>query len=337
MSNIIFRTPSVNNSVEHIYKKLYTIETSRFGHSFIPRSCSYHTNQISIVAVAVDKKLNLVTFPTKTKEKPKVKKFSFEESINAISICEDEKNIDQYSLLVVTKNEAFVIDSLSVITHVDIFPTEVAIICLYESNIYIISGSDNGIILKDALSKSGKSNRVDPGCDSGLSLLQISQTKELIACGFLNGSVCLLKTSTFECLWKQTYSYGSIRAFAWNSLDKVLAFAAQDDNFYIINLNDNYSTTCFEGHNSFVNSISFDPCSKNKNQIIFTTAEDATIGVWVSCVNDEDSHYTISLIKSVFIGPFETTIRSIQAMKCLIVTVDTNGTIICWRKTKSEK
>lgn len=336
MSDIIFRTPSINNSVEHIYKKLYTIETSRFGHSFIPRSCSYYTSQISIVAVAVDKKLNLVTFPTETKEKPKVKKFSFEESINAISICEGEKNNEKYTLLVVTKNEAFIIDSSSTITHVDIlFPTTVAIICLYENNLYIISGSDNGIILKDSISKTGSSKRMDPGCESGLSNLQISQTKELIACGFLNGSVCLLKTETLECFWKQNFSYGSIRAFAWNNSDSILVFAAQDDNFYAINLNNNYSTTCFEGHNSFVNSISFDPYCKNDEQTIFTTAEDATIGFWIT--NIKKNSNTISLLNSTFIGPFETTIRSIQAMKYFVVTVDTNGTIICWRKTKSDK
>ena len=336
MSNIIFRTPSIKNTTEHIYKKLYVIETSRFGHSFIPRSCSFCTNKISIVAVAVDKKLNLVTFPIKTKEKPKVKKFSFEESINAISICEDEKNNEQYLLLVVTKNEAFIIDSSSIITHINIFPTAVAILCLYENNVYIISGSDNGIILKDTISKSGNSNKIDPGCDSGLSIFQLSQTKELIACGFLNGSVCLLKTSNLDCIWKQTFSYGSIRAFAWDSLDKFLAFAGQDDNFYVINLNNNFSTTCFEGHNSFVNSISFDPYCKNDEQTIFTTAEDATIGFWVSNIKS-NSNNTISVENSTFIGPFETTIRSIQAMKYFIVTVDSNGTIVCWRKTKSDK
>lgn len=336
MSDIVFHTPSANNSNEHIYKKLYTIETSRFQHCFIPRICSYYTNQITIIAVAVDKKLNLVTFPTKTKEKPKVKKFSFEESINSISICEDDKNIEQYLLLVVTKNEAFIIDSSSIITHVDIFPVTSAIICLYENNIFIISGSDNGIILKDTMSKPGKSQKIDPGFDSGISVLQLSQTKELIACGFLNGSVCLLKTSTLECFWKQIFSYGSIRAFAWNSLDRALAFAAQDDNFYIINLNSNYSTTCFEGHSSFINSISFDPCCKNDSQTIFTTAEDATIGIWIFDINNKDQNSDLAS-RSVFIGPFENTIRDIQAMKYFVVTVDTCGTIVCWRKTKPNK
>ena len=330
-----FTTNSVKNSHEKEYRKMYIVETTRFDKKkFIPHYSSCFSENFVFVAEAVDKKLNLIIFSTKQKQKPDVKKFSFENSIVSISICckSDNINSDEYSMLIVTQGDSFVISYVNqteTVTYVEVTQLTTAIIFWHDEKLSIICGCENNLIIKDTLDKSSKQISCDTN-DSKVTHLCVSPSKIYVLVGCLDGSVSVLKTDTLEYVWSKQFSIGSIRSLSWNCTNSLFAFSGQDDNLYLIDLSNDYSVSCFEGHKSYINSVSFDLSSNNKNQQIFTSAEDAMIGIWLTKAKNN----SIQIINQKFIGAFERPIRYIRAMKYFLITIDNEGAIICWRKIK---
>lgn len=323
-----FQIPSEADQCNE-YKRLYTIKTNRFKQNFIPRSCSSYSAELACVVVAVDKELNLSILPIKTEGTPTFKTFTFEDSIVSISTC--FQNSQEYFLLVTTKKDSYVIDSIHVITQIEISPISIGVIYFDNKELLLIAGNSDGSIFQESISNPNQIRQFNSSFDSGVDQIQISSTKTFVACSYMNGSLSILESSGLNCIWKCSFSYGLIQAFGWNKNDTFLAFAGQNDNFYVINLRNDYEITPFEGHNSFVTSISFDPYQHSNDFIIFTTAEDATLGLWnISLKNN----FHIGLNKSSFIGPFNDPLRYVESMKYCIITVDTNGTISLWRRVK---
>jgi WD40 repeat protein len=116
-----------------------------------------------------------------------------------------------------------------------------------------------------------------------------------------------------------------IRCLAWNTTSDLLAFAGEDDNWYGIDVNEGYKVCQFSGHDSFVSDLSFDVGQAEKLWI-FSAAQDSMVGCW-DLTGDNPT-------RAAMIGPFVKPIRSIACFRKVIVTVDSGGSVICWRRTR---
>ena len=92
---------------------------------------------------------------------------------------------------------------------------------------------------------------------------------------------------------------------------------------YVIDAGNSYNMLSFASHQSFVNAISFDRAFETVR--IFSCAEDATIAV------SELSGTAVTAI-----GPFAKPLRELACFPKLMVGVDSDGTIMCWRRAPTE-
>lgn len=263
--------------------------------------------------------METVLIQTKQKEKPKVQKYEFREKIKLVSACESEF---VYSVLAVLKDDAYVIHGNGEIVNIGQLNVSYALIANESNKLVIFGGTQDGVIAKTSLD-SKDPLLIANACASGVSHMKLTNCGKMLACGFQNGTVSVFSTSDFTLTWTNSYDIGAIRAIAWSSDNRYMAFGGQNDICYVIDAASDYEMLSFESHQSFVNALSFDKAFETVR--IFSCAEDATVAV------SELSGASVTTM-----GPFAKPLREISCFSKLMVGIDADGTIMCWRRAPNQ-
>jgi WD40 repeat protein len=323
MSSRPISIPSSRGRPAQQFKPLYVVTTDRFAERLRPHSCIFDCPASSsvVVAVAVNTKLNIAVFQTVRRAPPTAHKYSFESPIVSLAGCESQHD---FSIFVVLKENSYLIHADGTTILVKHLPILTVSLQNAADSFHLLGGTDNGLLAKVCLDNQTEAPFCKTVSTSGISQIEISNSRTLIACGFLNGSVALFRDDSFESVWSSDFDSGSIRALAWNRDSDILAFAGQDDNFYTIDVSKDFAVLSFCGHSSFVNSLSFDPGWKSEIRL-FSAAEDGMLGCWDAKEG--------KAVKAAMVGPFDQAMRQVVCLKKVLVSVDAAGGVVCWRRT----
>jgi WD40 repeat protein len=307
------------------FKRLYVVESKRFRDERKPKAavfCCHSTNRI-IAAHAVDRKMDVISFSVSAKASPVAKKFSFESAVLAVSGCE---SLSGYSLFVLLETQSFFVHENGTIVFLSDFSATVAVIAPSgERNLALFGGSEEGTLMRAEFDDRLQLPNMQSVTAASSGIQQLRLANELLACGFVNGTISIFRAAKLEQVWTNRFHNGTIRCLAWNPRADLLAFAGEDDDFYIIDINRDYDVFRFTGHNSFVSDLSFEVAHPD-NVRIFSAAEDSMCGCW-DLVDGQTSN-------SAMFGPQQTPIRHIACFRKILLMVDSGGTIMCWRRVK---
>lgn len=305
-----------------LLKQVYVVSNKRFGGKAILKTdiayCS--AQNIAVIATAQDKKLHVISLRTDSKQPPDVKKYTFNSAVISISVAELETGFTVFALLA---RDAYLVSNSGTITRVERVPIRVATMARSENSVTVFGGTDEGYITKTDVVGSDANTSFKKVSESGICQIRLNRAGSVVACGFVNGSIGLFTANDLECDGIHEFRYGTIRCLAWNDSNTLLAFAAQDDNFYLMDI-DSRHITCVSGHCSFVNSLSFDPIAKSGIRVM-TCAEDAMIGCFDIIEGTPHAHK---------FGPFEHPIRAIACFKKFVITVDATSVVSLWGRKR---
>jgi WD40 repeat protein len=307
------------------FKRLYVVESRRFGGERKPKAAVFHchsTNRI-IVTTAAGRKLNVIALSMSAKAPPVTKKFSFESPVLAVSGCESKFG---YSLFVLLEPQSFFVHEDGTTVFLPEFHATVAVLARFsDRHLLLYGGSDQGLLTKADFADTFEAQVVQsvPAASSGIR--QLCLADELLACGFVNGTISIFQAATFQQVWTNRFRYGTIRCLAWSPRVDLLAFAGEDDDFYIIDLKQDHEVFRFAGHHSFVSDLSFE-VGQADHVRIFSAAEDSICSCW-DLVDRQPT-------QSAMIGPWGTPIRHIACFKKVVLTIDSGGKVVCWRRVK---
>jgi WD40 repeat protein len=307
------------------FKRLCVVESKHFREEQKPKAAVFFcrsTNRIT-AAHAVDRKLNAIAFSLSAKSRPVAKKFSFEAAVVAVTGCE---SMFGYSLFVLLESQSFFVHEDGTTVFLSEFPATVALLApAGDRHLSLFGGSDQGRLMKADFDKTFQAALVLSVAAAPSGIRQLRVANGLLACGFVNGTISIFSAATLQQLWTNSFRNGTIRCLAWNPRADLLAFAGEDDDFYIIDLKHNHNVSRFTGHNSFVSDLSFEVGHPHHVRI-FSAAEDAMCGCW----DLADGQPT----KSAMIGPRRTPIRHVACFRGVVLMVDSGGTVVCWRRVK---
>ena len=315
--------PASKNNKPCFLKSIYAISTNRFAKNRKLKTATLSCKSNIVVITGLGTKMHVVILDCRKIRNPEVRKYDFKESIVSLSAVKSRMG---FTVFVLLKKDAYLIHGDGSTAYIQSVPMKIACLSEEQNEFFVYGGTTEGMIMKVGFNGSHSESLFAIGCDSGVCQMQLNNSRNLLACGFVNGTISLYSGDSLECRWSQTFHFGSIREITWSFDDSMLAFAAEDDNFNVIHPAKDWKITCVRGHRSFLNSISFDTVYPDEVRI-FSSAQDAMIG----CCDMSDSEITMTML-----GRFKDPIMKIACFRRTIVAIDSNATIVCWRKVMTK-
>ena len=276
-----------------------------------------------VVVVARGTKCQVIEFGYTKRTQPTVKKYAFKESVCCVGALSFG---DSYVACVILGKESYMIDSGGQVTFIGNVPLKV--VTMGKLDDPVVYGSAEVGYLTKTLIGSDADTVVKKAYESNICQMQLNHTGSVLACGLVNGSISFVAEESLEVLNTYSLRYGTIRAIAWNRSDSLIAFAGQDDNLYLMNMEGSVVAS-LAGHTSFITSIAFEimPCEAKDHVRIFTSAEDANLG----CFDTIGAEWNHRLF-----GPFPHPIRHVACFKQFVVVIDSRAYVSLYQRRKTK-